>query len=450
MLKTIKIIFASTLIIVSLAFFIYPAVTIGFLTVDSKLNSTGQSWMLPRWFETTSHKYTTWAEEYLRTGYATKVNKYNVAATEWPLFGSVFFLLTAKALQEQNSIDVLHGENRIAIDYAAKILASESSATWVKKRWKKRYFKTGITYLEKDNVFYRMLFIRGLSAYEKITQNRRYHTQMIHQARTLAQELIDAKYHIADDYPALCYPVDVLWALKAIQEADSIEALGVDIKGLTTSLVNSLEAMSSKDILLPPFQADSKSGISLQEAKGSGTSSLFPFMLTLDDQAAQRWYAVYTEHFWQATPWYSGFREFPRGASAFEDVDSGPIIHGIGSVASIFGIGASKSMGRLDQAVPLTLEVVAFSWPTPFGFLIPSLGTKVLADSWVLGDTGLLYTMTRSVYSDTIMPFKHTAPLIVWTAMLVFLVIGGILLYLGFQLLYYPKNQQRRKHNVYK
>jgi hypothetical protein len=449
MFKSIRIILAGIVIILSLSFFIYPAVTVGLLMVDSQLKHTGQSAMVPRWFETTSRKYNNWAEAYLRSGYAEHVDKYDVAATEWPMFGSVFFLLSAEALQEQNRTDVLKGEQRRAVDHAARIVASEATATWVKKLWKRRYLKTGVTYLEKENVFYRMLFIMGLASYEKITADRQYHARMMGQARTLAHELSRAKHALADDYPGQCYPVDLLWAVAAIRKADAIESVGTDLEALTAALVGTLENMAPDAVRLPPFQVDAKSAIALQDARGSGTSGLFQFMPMLEFPTAQRWYAAYTHSFWKTTPWLSGFREFPQGATAFEDVDSGPIIDGIGSVATAFGIGASRGMGRLDQTVPLTLEVVAFGWPTPFGFLVPSVAGKIAADSWVLGDTALMFTMTRPVHADAMIPFEGGVPLGVWLVMLGYFVVGGVLIWIELKALRRLLNKRERKEHVY-
>ena len=61
--------------------------------------------------------------------------------------------------------------------------------------------------------------------------------------------------------------------------------------------------------------------------------------------------------FWKDTGWIAGFTEMPRESQAeFMDVDSGPVLFGIGSVASAFGIGAAKTAGRIDHAAPLTMR----------------------------------------------------------------------------------------------
>ena len=108
------------------------------------------------------------------------------------------------------------GTIREAVEKAAEIVASPVTATWVKTKW-------GAGYLEKENVFYRMLLILGLSSYERITDNTQYHAMMSRQRVTLADELGKAKVHLRDDYPGECYPADMLWAVAAIQRAARLD-----------------------------------------------------------------------------------------------------------------------------------------------------------------------------------------------------------------------------------
>jgi len=106
------------------------------------------------------------------------------------------------------------------------------------------------------------------------------------------------------------------------------------------------------------------------------------------------------------------------------DVDSGPVLCGIGSVSSAFGIGAAKTAGRLDRAVPLTSEVVACAWPTPFGFLLPGLMGRATVKSWSLGEVALLFSMTRPTVAAETAPFTGRTPWIVWLLLVVYLGAG--------------------------
>ena len=68
------------------------------------------------------------------------------------MFGSAYLLVTAEELHRTGKIDATRGVVREAIDKAAEVVASPITATWVRTKW-------GDDYLERENVFYRMLLI---------------------------------------------------------------------------------------------------------------------------------------------------------------------------------------------------------------------------------------------------------------------------------------------------
>lgn len=349
---------------------------------------------------------------------AETVHHTEVAATEWPMFGSVFFLVAAQQLHDDGLVDGKEGVIREAVEKSAAIVASPKTATWVRKKW-------GDDYLERENLFYRMLLIMGLSSYEHITQNQQYHGLMSEQRETLAAELMAAKLHLLDDYPYECYPNDILWAVAAIQRAAVLDQTNHD--DLARSL---MAAFDGEDVAvkgLPAYQMNAQQGWVLQDPRGVGNSGILVFAAELDPAIASRWYTAHAKDFWKDNGWLAGFTEMPRGAGeVMMDVDSGPVMFEFGSVASAFGIGAANTLGHLDHSVPLTLEAIACSWPTPFGFLVPQLMGYVAVDSRSLGEVALLFSMSRPSSVSEITPYDGNVPGIVWLMLAAYLGVGSM------------------------
>ena len=164
------------------------------------------------WFKSAAGRFLSWANTYLDTNYAQSLHHDDIPATEWPMFGSVFFLVTAEDLQKQGKIDATQGTIREAVEKAAQIVASPVTATWVKTKW-------GDGYLEKENVFYRMLLILGLSSYERITGDTQYHALMSQQradaggrigqgksasARRLSQRVLSGRHALGRGGDSAC------------------------------------------------------------------------------------------------------------------------------------------------------------------------------------------------------------------------------------------------------
>lgn len=293
-------------IALALSFLAYPAVIVSHMLLDSHLRNQGQSRLVPHWFKAAAPRYSAWADQFMDSQFAANLKHYDVAATEWPMFGSVFWLVAAEDLHVTGQLNARCGKVREAVDKAARVVADPVTGTWVKTKW-------GDSYLDKENVFYRMLLILGLSSYEK--------------------------------------------------------------------------------------------------------------------------------RFWKDAGWAAGFTELPVGSkTSFTDVDTGPVIFEFGSVASAFGVGAARSVGRFDHAAPLTMQAVACSWPTPFGFLFPGMLGKVGADSWSLGEVALLFSMTRPVCVTETVPFKGSAPAVVWILWLVYAGSASILIWLEIRSLLRGRN----------
>ena len=202
----------------------------------------------------------------------------------------------------------------------------------------------------------------------------------------------------------------MLWAVAAIQRAARLENARHD--ELAKSLMAAFDGPLKAPEGLPAFQADPDPVEFCRALAVAATraSSCLPPNWTRRSPAVGT--TPTKENFWKDTGWIAGFTEMPRGSQGdFMDVDSGPVLCGIGSVASAFGIGAAKTVGRIDHAAPLTMEVVACSWPTPFGFLIPGLMGRLAVKSWSLGEVALLFSMTRPTLAAETVPFEGHVPL---------------------------------------
>jgi len=438
-IKFFKALLSLSVILLALFFFIYPGVVSLSLLWDDQLRSTGESRLVQRWFPSVAGRYEEWATQYLKSQYAAKICHDAIAETEWPMFGSVFFLVTASELHQRKQIDASQGKIRKAVTLAAQVVASPDTATWVRKKWGDE------KYLTHQNVFYRMLLLMGLSAYEQMTGDRLYHALLTRQRLAFADELRQAKFNVLDDYPGECYPTDVLWAVAALQRAAKLD--GTNCNDLAASLIKNLDSKLLAREGVPAFSVDAETGAIFQHGRGCGNSGILQFASELDPTVASRWYEAHARHFWKDTGWAVGFTEVPRSMkSDFMDVDSGPVIFGFGSVASAFGIGAAKSVGRLDHAVPLEMEAIACPWPTPFGLLIPGLMGKAAVDGWCLGETAILFSITRPCQASNITPFDGRAPGVVYLMIVFYFSIGFILIYFGKRLFPWSGRKTHVRH----
>lgn len=113
---------------------------------------------------------------------------------------------------------------------------------------------------------------------------------------------------------------------------------------------------------------------------------------------AQDWYGAFDRHFWHQTRWISGFREYPSSVEHDDlifDVDAGPVVYGIGTTASAFGIGTARKMGRFDHAHALSAQAFATMVPMIDGSLLVPRALSNFTDAPFTGEAIMLFNFTR-------------------------------------------------------
>ena len=376
-------------------FFVIPFFILTLALFDPNLASGEPPRIAFRLHRALSRRYETWARDRVESGRAAQLNTYDIAGTEWPMFSSVFYLWTTESLQDAWEQDAslareapaqyAHG----AIEAAAALIADPNNATWVKQHW-------GDGYLHRENLFYRMLLISGLTSYQKLSGQQTYESLLRDQVETLSAEIDNSPYGLLEDYPGQCYPIDILPAIAAIQRADVV--LGTDHSVFVQRAIRGFEG-TRLDLStgLPAYVADSRTGQGSGSARGVGISFMLIWAPELWSETANQWYALYEDQFWKDNGLIVGFREYPKGYSSFGflDVDAGPVIADYGTAASAFGIGAARANGHFEQAYGLSAEALAVSWPLPNGTLLLPRLLSNLSDAPYVGETALLFSLSR-------------------------------------------------------
>ncbi len=423
--------YGNSIVLVALAFyyFIFPLSILINILRDPSLHDGSTSRFLYTWHHQLSEKLEPWATARLRSGRASELSMNDISGTEWPIFSAVYYLWATDALQvawqnDPTLYPIIPSEYaKGAIEAAAAIVADPTHATWVKNHW-------GDDYLNQENLFYRMLLISGLTSYQKLLNNHRYEQLLLTQVESLAQELDESPFGLLDDYPGQCYPIDILPAIAAIQRAD--EVLDTDHSAFITHAIRAFEgARLDPDTQLPAYVANSLTGKGLGPARGVGISYMLIWAPELWPETAQNWYGRYENHFWQESPLAVGIREFSRYQPYPEwllDVDAGPVLAGYGTAASAFGIGAARVNGRFDQAYPLSAEALIISWPLSNGTLLGARALSNLSDAPFIGETALLFNMSRPTITDIHVSGNDKLPRVVYLGLSLYAFAGLIII----------------------
>ena len=398
---------------------------------DSALREPGMPraavWMHQR----LSPKHDAWARARMASDRPGQLTTADLAGTEWPLFGSVFYLWTTEALQQAHKAEdaavpvpssVYAAE---AIESATTLVLDPGHAEWVRRHW-------GNSYLDQQNAFYRMLILSAATSHRELTGETTYAALLEYQSWALVQELSAAPFGLIEDYPGECYPGDVMAVVAAVSRSGQPVPGGAD--GFRARALRAFESPALDPLNLPPYQVASRTGQPIGPSRGCSNSYLVFLAADVYPALAVQWYDLYEEHFWQQRAGVAGFREYPRSMPEHDwelgDLDAGPIIGGFGMAASAFGVAAARSVGRYDHAYPLAAQMLAASWPLPDGtLLLPRILSNSI-DAPHLGEACILYNLTRQPAEGMPITTGGRIPLLVYAILAAYL-LGAMVLMLA-------------------
>ena len=294
---------SAVVIALSLMLLIYPAVTICMVVTDSKLRQTGQCRLVPAWFNSAAGRFRSWANMYLETNYAGSLYHDDIPATEWPMFGSVFFLVTAEDLQSQGKIDAtqrnrprgrregrrnrrLAGDGHLGEDQMGRRLSGEG------ERLLPDAADPGAVVLRENHGQHAVSCVDVPAAGDA---GGRIGQGQAAPPRRLSRRVLSGRHALG----------------RGGHSAGGTARWGQP-RRLAKSLMAAFDGPLKAPEGLPAFQADSRSGRIIQGARGCGNSGILLFAAELDPVVAGRWYDDYEKGFWKDTGWIAGFTEMPR------------------------------------------------------------------------------------------------------------------------------------------
>lgn len=135
---------------------------------------------------------------------------------------------------------------------------------------------------------------------------------------------------------------------------------------------------------MPPFELDHPSGAVVKPPRGS-SQTLFAWALTeIDTAFAREQYLRLRETFFATRLGLPAVLEFPADSAVLADYDSGPVIWGVGSSATIVTLATARRFGDTAFARALESTIRFFGLPVRWrGQTAFALGRMPVADAWI-------------------------------------------------------------------
>jgi len=162
-------------------------------------------------------------------------------------------------------------------------------------------------------------------------------------------------------YYGSAWPADVMMCVAALSWHDKL----FDPKYAETRkawLEKIKEHLDDRGLI--PHAASPLSGKAVENARGSSLGLMLIFLREIDASFAAEQFSLYRSHFLDRTLGLTGVREYPKGEFGIGDVDSGPVLFQMGSVATLVGMQTLYIYGDVESSVQMrnVIETVALPY----------------------------------------------------------------------------------------
>lgn len=178
---------------------------------------------------------------------------------------------------------------------------------------------------------------------------------------SLAAALAAGDSPFLESYPRKAWPGDtgVGVAGLAIRDAVLGGAHGPAIERWVEAVRRRLDPASGAI----PHDSDCRTGMPLGGPRGESLALLSRVLVDVDPELARDQYRILRRDF-VASPWgVPGVRVFPIGKQGRWDIDSGPVVLGLGGPATVVGIGAALANGDTELAKTLLAVSEGLGFP---------------------------------------------------------------------------------------
>ena len=164
-----------------------------------------------------------------------------------------------------------------------------------------------------------------------------------------------------ESYPEHIWPADNVVALYSLAVHDRLYATSY-----RTAVERWIDFMSSRldpETGLMPYKLDHRTGDPAVLPRGVTLAYSIAFLSDLAPELACGQYQAFRTHYHEWRFGLLGVREYPRHSAGPVDIDSGPIVLGIGAGASGFALAAARAMGDEPSYASLVLSAELLGAP---------------------------------------------------------------------------------------
>jgi hypothetical protein len=199
--------------------------------------------------------------------------------------------------------------------------------------------KNGVFYTGWNNYLLSKILLLDVD----FENNIEYKNNYFKQCESIAAALKNSPSPYLASYPYQSWPADMCVAMASIRNHDSI--FPPKYRTLLAEWLVNVKANLDPKTNLIPHKTDTENGKTIEGARGCSISLILRLMSEIDTPFALEQYQLYKKQFVTTTFGLPSILEYPKGQWGMGDIDSGPVIFGVGFAGTIVSIGTFAVLG---------------------------------------------------------------------------------------------------------
>lgn len=184
------------------------------------------------------------------------------------------------------------------------------------------------------------------------------------QCEAITSALQNSSSPFLESYEAQSWPADMCVAMASVKNYDRI--FSPKYENIVATWLTKVKTKLDPNTKLIPHKANANTGEPIEGARGCSISLILRLLSEIDKPFALEQYKLYKDKFVTTTFGLPSISEFPKGLSGPGDIDSGPVIFGVGFSGTIVSIGTFSLLGDpvLAEQQFKTINVFGLSFKT--------------------------------------------------------------------------------------
>ncbi|MDO1449739.1 hypothetical protein Q0590_25905 [Rhodocytophaga aerolata] len=190
------------------------------------------------------------------------------------------------------------------------------------------------------------------------TNHSFYIQEFKEQSHMIAQVMEETKSPYLESYPNQAWPADMCVAVASLRGHDQVFVPKYNQH--IQHWIQKVEARLDPKTGMIPHKVETASGKSVESSRGGSMALMLRLLREIDPAFTQRQYKLFKENFVSTALTLPCIREYPKGSFGIGDIDSGPVILGVGFPATLVSLGLLPMFGDQSLAAKQYITVNAF------------------------------------------------------------------------------------------